>query len=267
MLLFRKSSLWGRYKPRHDTKRDLLLFINSKFLNYKVSVTSMPHSRLFTFLENRYVPTLVLILGKAAWTNKLGLYPQKKLQVHSLLPILSPGQVWDLSEAIWIGLDNLIVFMNLCSGGRSTVVLFLKLVGIKISYICSIITKPILLTLTLKFVCFLKKKTSFAVILAVKEALSPPTAFEVLVWERLEWIYLILSSKNHNQFGASESFKVSKWHPILRLNHPWKFWFLCENLIIKFTSKNIQMNFKLYRIIDYTFDSIDIIKFFKWVSK
>ena len=30
MLLFRKSSLWGCYKPRHVTKRDVFLFRNSK---------------------------------------------------------------------------------------------------------------------------------------------------------------------------------------------------------------------------------------------
>ena len=36
MLLFRKSSLWGCYKPRHVTKWDMFLFINSKILNFEV---------------------------------------------------------------------------------------------------------------------------------------------------------------------------------------------------------------------------------------
>ena len=31
-----------------------------------------------------------------------------------------------------------------------------------------------------------------------------------------------------NQFGASEGLKVIPYY-VLRLNHPWKFWFQCEN--------------------------------------
>ena len=43
VLLFRKSSLWGCYKPRHVTKRDVLLFKSSKILDFKVSSRNMPH--------------------------------------------------------------------------------------------------------------------------------------------------------------------------------------------------------------------------------
>ena len=42
MLLFRKSRLWGCYKSRHVTKRDMLLFIDSKILYFEVSVSNMP---------------------------------------------------------------------------------------------------------------------------------------------------------------------------------------------------------------------------------
>ena len=36
MLLFRKSSLCGCYKPRHVTKQDMFLFINSKIMDFEV---------------------------------------------------------------------------------------------------------------------------------------------------------------------------------------------------------------------------------------
>ena len=42
MLLYRKSRLWGCYKPRHVTKRDMLLFINSKILDLEIMVSNMP---------------------------------------------------------------------------------------------------------------------------------------------------------------------------------------------------------------------------------
>ena len=71
-------------------------------------------SELFLVMHMVCIP-MVCILGKA-WTNKLSSYPQTKVHVHSLVSILSPDQVSDLHEAIWIGLDQ---FLNLCSGGRT----------------------------------------------------------------------------------------------------------------------------------------------------
>ena len=36
-----------KYKPRHVTKRDVFVFMKLQILNYKVLVTSMPHSILW----------------------------------------------------------------------------------------------------------------------------------------------------------------------------------------------------------------------------
>ena len=41
VLLFRKSSVWECYKPRHVTKRDIFLFINSTVLDFEVTVINM----------------------------------------------------------------------------------------------------------------------------------------------------------------------------------------------------------------------------------
>ena len=41
VLLFKKSSLSGCYKSRHVTNREVLLFINSKFLDFESAVYNM----------------------------------------------------------------------------------------------------------------------------------------------------------------------------------------------------------------------------------
>ena len=43
MLLFRKSSLWGCYKPRHVLKQDVFLFINSKPKKVTVCTLCIPY--------------------------------------------------------------------------------------------------------------------------------------------------------------------------------------------------------------------------------
>ena len=66
MLLFRKSSLWRPYKLRHVTKRDMFVFIKLQILNYKVSVSSMPHSiqctevHFASFLSGGFITAIVV---------------------------------------------------------------------------------------------------------------------------------------------------------------------------------------------------------------
>jgi hypothetical protein len=51
VLLFRKSSPWGCYKLRHVTKRDMLLFKNSKILDFEVAISNMPLDFKSLFLD------------------------------------------------------------------------------------------------------------------------------------------------------------------------------------------------------------------------
>ena len=63
VLLFRKSSLWGCYKPRHVTKRDVFLFINSKpywtALLYSLIVQPYCTALLYSFIEQPYWTALL----------------------------------------------------------------------------------------------------------------------------------------------------------------------------------------------------------------
>ena len=52
VLLFRKSSLWGCYKPRHVTKRDMFLFINSKILHHTLTDNLIEQPYWTTLLDN-----------------------------------------------------------------------------------------------------------------------------------------------------------------------------------------------------------------------
>mgnify|MGYP005726272335 CR=1 FL=1 len=55
MLLFRKSSLWGCYKPRHVTKRDMFLFINSKILHHTLTDNLIGQPYWTTLLDSLIV--------------------------------------------------------------------------------------------------------------------------------------------------------------------------------------------------------------------
>ena len=119
------------------------IFVLYKFLLRKFS--------WFLTLKIEFESTILALfdepLGKAR-TNKLSSYLPLKAPAHTLSLVLSPDQVWDLFESIWIGLDQSIVFLN-C--GRLSDIF----VVIKISYVVKHeVTKPILLTLAqLNFFC------------------------------------------------------------------------------------------------------------------
>ena len=102
MLLFRKSSLWGCYKPRHVTKRDMFLFINSKILHHTLSVN---------LIEQPYWTTSFFYLGlDFSWQiGEVEAWPE----VHKLFDVVHLSCSADDSVkpmpaiSIWAGFDEL----------------------------------------------------------------------------------------------------------------------------------------------------------------
>ena len=72
MLLFKKSSLWGCYKPRHVAKRDVFLFINSKFLDFEVVVSNMvPFFAPYTNRQPNWTTLSDSLIKHPYWTALL----------------------------------------------------------------------------------------------------------------------------------------------------------------------------------------------------